>query len=355
MDQNSDALIYQKGNRKMTNQVTTLEGEKMVQEKKNPADHIKVIMASRKKDFEGALPSHISFEKFQRTVLTACFQNPDLFATDKQSLMLSAIKCATDGLLPDGREAAFVIFNSKIKDENGDRWVKKAQYIPMWNGILKKIRQSQEIESVRAHVVYQIEVDRKLFTYVLGDDERIEHTPYLGNEEKGGIAAAYCIAKLKSGDIIREVMTFEEIEKVRRTSKSGHDSKTGNAIGIWRDWYEEMARKTVFRRASKWLPQCADIVDNILSSDASMDSFDDLPDPEIMDHNPNNIIDQTASDVSESEQENEPVMIENNPDAVIDTGNVVERVKEKVEGKKTTKDETYVPPMDDEELFQRSK
>lgn len=346
----------------MTNEIQKLEGEEMPQGKvMKPHEQIKHGLASRKRDFESALPAHISFEKFQRTVLTACYQNPDLLSCDRPSLFMSALKCATDGLLPDGREAAFVLFNTKIKEGGQDRWVKKAQYIPMWTGILKKIRQSDEVESVRAHVVYEADLKLGKFEYVLGDDERIIHEPYIGSEPKGGIVAAYCIAKMKSGDIIREVMTFEEIEKVRRTSKSGNDSKTDKPIGIWRDWYEEMARKTVFRRASKWLPQCSDLIDQILSNDASMqDLTDSMSDPEIMDSNP-----KTDPDVIENEpqSENDVALIENNPETEMqnasptkeETGDVVNRVQEKTKNEtyKKSKDETYVPPMDDEEIFTR--
>lgn len=261
------------------NQVATLQGNALVPEKTiDNRDVLKSQMTSNKKEFESVLPSHISFEKFQRVVMTAVTQNPDLMTANRQSLLFSATKCATDGLLPDGREAAFVIFNSKDgKDEHGkDKWIKKVQYMPMWFGLLKKIRQSKELSSVVAHVVYQIEIDKKLFSYVLGDDERIEHQPYIGSEPRGKIAAAYAIARLKDGTVIREVMTFEEIEKIRSVSKSGADSKTKGPIGIWRDWYEEMARKTVFRRLAKWLPQSTEIIERVFENDDSMSIIDSV-------------------------------------------------------------------------------
>jgi len=132
-------------------------------------------------------------------------------------------------------------------------------------------------------VVYKIDLEKGKFEYVLGDEERIIHEPYLGAGDKGGIIAAYCIAHLKNGDVIREVMTFEEIEKIRRKSKSG--DKEGKPIGIWAEWYEEMARKTVFRRAAKWLPQSAELIDRIMESDMSMQELDNV-EPVYMDNNP---------------------------------------------------------------------
>lgn len=289
------------------NQVAKMEGRQMQEVAPvapKPQERLKQAILSRKEDFQKMLPAHITFEKFQRTVMTACLANQELFNCDLQSLMLASIKCATDGLLPDNREAAFVIFNSKEKTDGGpDRWVKKAQYIPMWVGLLKKIRQSEEVASVRAHVVYKIDLEKGKFEYVLGDEERIIHEPYLGAGDKGGIIAAYCIAHLKNGDVIREVMTFEEIEKVRRKSKSG--DKEGRPIGIWAEWYEEMARKTVFRRAAKWLPQSAELIDRIMESDVSMQELENV-EAEYMDSNP-----KAAAAIPDAQPEQ--ALIENQP------------------------------------------
>lgn len=262
----------------MTNQVQKLHGEALSDEPiKTPLDVFKGQMERQKGEFLKALPSHISFEKFQRTVMTAVIGDPALLQADRQSLLYSAVKAATDGLLPDKREAAFVIFKSKGKDESGrDVWLDRVQYMPMYLGILKKVRQSDEVLSIVTHVVYQ----KDKFEYVLGDEERIDHKPYMGTEDRGPIIAAYCIAKLKDGFTVREVMTFQDIEKVRKTSKAGAMSENdlkynksaalGDPKGIWRDWYEEMARKTVFRRAAKWLPQKIEIIERAFENDDSM-------------------------------------------------------------------------------------
>lgn len=313
------------------NQVSTISGEQMQTEKPVPvAQKIEKGLVTRKAEFEKALPAHITFEKFQRTVMTAIVANPELTQADLGSLFLSAMKAATDGLLPDGREAAFVIFNTKIKEGGQDRWIKKVQYLPMWFGLLKKIRQSEEVESVRAHVVYEADMRLGKFEYVLGDEEKIIHEPYMGTEPKGAIIAAYCIAKLTNGDVIREVMTFDEIEKVRRTSKSGN--KEGEPIGIWKEWYPEMARKTVFRRAAKWLPQSSELIDRVFANDSSMDVIENMGPAERMDSNPKAVTNQSGAD--------DVPMIENNPsvEVPLDQPDLTEKVenvqKQKQEEKK---------------------
>jgi recombination protein RecT len=119
--------------------------------------------------------------------------------------------------------------------------------MPMIAGILAKVRRSGEMSTIGAHVVYEGDA----FTYVLGDEERIEHKPSLVN--RGNPIAAYAIAHTKDGGIYREVMTLEQITQVRNVSKAKNS-------GPWSQWWDEMARKTVLRRLSKRLPMSTDLV-----------------------------------------------------------------------------------------------
>lgn len=188
------------------------------------------------KQFAMALPEHVTPERFVRVVVTAIQSNPDLQRADRDSVLAAALKCAQDGLLPDGREAALVTYSNK------------AQYLPMIAGILTKVRRSGELLTIGAHVVYEHDA----FSYTLGDDEKIEHQPLMGGGPRGKAVACYAVAKTKDGGIYREVMSIEEINQVRNVSKA----KNG---GPWVSWWGEMARKTVIRRLAKRLPMSTDL------------------------------------------------------------------------------------------------
>ena len=189
--------------------------------------------------FVAQLPAHVPVEKFKRVVMTALINSPSLLECDAKSVLTACSRAAADGLLPDGREGAIV----KFKD--------KAQWMPMIAGILKKVRNSGELLSISAHCVYK----KDTFRYRLGDDENIEHMPFLG-EDPGDIVAVYAIAKTKDGGIYREVMTRPQIEKVRAVSRAKDD-------GPWVAWWDEMARKTVIRRLAKRLPMSTDKEEDI--------------------------------------------------------------------------------------------
>lgn len=204
-------------------------------------------VAKMQAQFQAALPAHVPAEKFVRVVMTAVNSNPDLQNADRRSLLEAAMKAAQDGLIPDGRESAFVVFNTNAGTKQQPRWIKKVQYMPMVWGIAKKIRNSGELESLTANVVYE----HDSFEYRLGDDEQILHSPkMLGS--RGKPIGAYAIIKTKAGGIYREVMNEEEINAVRDISKA-KDS------GPWSGpFFTEMWRKTVLRRLAKRVPMSTD-------------------------------------------------------------------------------------------------
>ena len=211
--------------------------------------------------FQQALPPHITKERFTRVVMTAVQMNPALAKADRKSLWNACMRAANDGLLPDGREGALVIYKTKVKDEDGrDQWVDAVQWLVMIGGLRKKVRQSGEIDDWSAQVVY--EADQ--FDYELGDSPFIKHKPTL-DAKPGKIIAAYSIATLKSGEKSREVMSIAQIESVR--SRSKQKDKDGNPTGAWKTDYAEMCRKTVARRHSKVLPMTTDVDDIVRRED----------------------------------------------------------------------------------------
>lgn len=216
-----------------------------------PMDAMRHTLTKMGAEFKSALPPQIPVDKFIRTTLTAVQMNPELLDADRRSLLGAAMKAAQDGLLLDGREAAPVIFRTKEGP--------KVQYMPMVGGILKKLRNSGELLSISANVVY----DKDQFEYVLGDFEEIRHKPFLG--DRGKAIAVYAIARTKDGAIYREVMSVNDVEKVRAASRAAN-------AGPWVQWWDEMARKTVIRRIAKRLPSSADL-EQVLQSDNEVVGF----------------------------------------------------------------------------------
>lgn len=206
----------------------------------NPGREFGVQLIEMKSHLAQALPAGIAADRFIRVTLTAIQLQPELLECERKSLLLACLRAANDGLMPDGREGAFVVFKDKKAG-------KKAQWMPMYQGLLKKVRNTGELMSISANVVYE----RDHFDYQLGDEERIEHKPASG--DRGKPIAVYAIARLKGGGIEREVMDAQAIRQVRAASRATSEE------GPWAKWPDEMARKTVIRRLYKRLPSSTEM------------------------------------------------------------------------------------------------
>lgn len=216
---------------------------------------------------QSILPKSVKMETFVRCAAVAMVSSKDLAAANKDSVIMALTQCAKDGLVPDNKEAALVTFNTKVKHQGrADEWVKKAQYLPMIDGVMKRARMSGQIATLSSKVVYNDDN----FDYWV--DENGEHIQYRPNYKGGEIRLAFAFAKLTNGELIVEVMTKDDIDKVRAASKTG-------TYGPWRDWYERMACKVVMHRLARRLPNASEIVE-MCEAGMNMD-FDERTEKEI--------------------------------------------------------------------------
>lgn len=178
-----------------------------------------------------ALPGNVTAERFIRVAVTGVQMNPDIVTANHESIVRALIRCAQDGLLPDGREAALV----KFKDE--------AVYMPMIGGF-RKIA-AEHGWSIDTQVVYQ----NDSFDYRLGLNPTLLHAPpkLTDPRGRGEPIGAYAVGTHADGRKQVEVMTAADINKVRAVSRSG-------SRGPWTDWTERMWEKTAGRRLFAKLP-----------------------------------------------------------------------------------------------------
>lgn len=246
------------------------------QEQKNPVVVFKNDLANVMK--EGlALPSNVTEDAFRNAAIVAVQDNPQVLDCDRGSVMKSIRTLAAAGLVPDGREAALVPFNTKTKDG----WGKKCQAMPMVFGLIKMVRRSGEVKDIRAHIVFQREIDENRFEYLLGDTETLRHEPILFGD-KGDPVAAYAVAVLKDGSVVREFMGAEDIDKVRRSGSSQRtrEGVSDKPIGIWKQWWDQMWKKTVIRRLCKRLDMSSEDMRHVMNEgDEFKDMRDVTPEP----------------------------------------------------------------------------
>lgn len=203
----------------------------------NPGDAgtIKSLIESSrfKSAVASALPAHLKPDRFVRVALTALTRTPKLAQCEQASFFQALMTLSQFGLEPDGRNAHLIPF------ENRKRGVTECQLIVDYKGLVDLAMRSGKIAYIHADKV--CENDR--FEY-----DRGEIKTHLINfkEPRGDAYAYYAICRFKDETEKCEVMTKDEVEKIRARSRAGN-------AGPWVTDFDEMSKKTVFRRLSKWL------------------------------------------------------------------------------------------------------
>jgi recombination protein RecT len=203
--------------------------------KENALTVINTTLQSARSQFEVALPNRADVGRFIRVALTEIRKNPDLLKCDPNSLAGSVLQAAQVGLEVGGifGHAYLVPYKSECQLQVGYR------------GFIELARRSGQIVSISARVVR--EGDH--FDYEYGLQEKLIHRPGISSQSK--LTHVYAVARMKDGGHQFEVMTYDQVEHVRKSSPGGNR-------GPWRDHFEEMAKKTVIRRLFKYLPVSAE-------------------------------------------------------------------------------------------------
>jgi recombination protein RecT len=157
------------------------------------------------------------------------------------------------GLEPDGRHAHLIPFwNSKTNSYD-------CQLIIDYKGLANLAMRSGFVSYVHADKI----CERDLFVYDRGAVVRHEIN---FKEDRGPAYAYYAMVKFKDGSEKADVMTMSEVKAIRARSKAG-------TSGPWVTDFDEMGKKTVFRRLSKWLPLSPEYRDAV---DLDADALEEL-------------------------------------------------------------------------------
>ena len=186
-----------------------------------------------KAEIAKALPAICTPERFIRVALTALIKTPKLSDCTQQSVIRCLLDCASLGIEPDGRRAHLIPYKQDCT------------LIIDYKGMVELVRRSGEVTKIHASAVCENDV----FEHNLGVVTK--HVIDWKNP-RGKAYAYYAIAELKGGAVQCEVMTKDEVDAIRRRSRAGQ-------AGPWVSDYDEMAKKTAFRRLCKWLPLSAEL------------------------------------------------------------------------------------------------
>lgn len=215
------------------------------------------------------------WEREARFALQVVENNKQLQECDMNTVRDSVINVATMGLSlnPATQHVALI-----------PRWNRKKGMLdctatPMYRGLVKLATDAGAIKSLQAGVIYDSddwdmtlgsspELTIKPNSLLAGESAR---TVDLKSLDRNKLIAAYCVATLSDGEKLIEVMGLEDVLKVANSSdsfnpKSNKSGKRRNPSGPWLTWPEEMAKKSVIRRAQKTWPAGANVYQEALEN-----------------------------------------------------------------------------------------
>ena len=224
--------------------------------KKNIQDLIKVMAPEIKK----ALPSVITPERFTRMVLSALSTNKKLQACTPASFLGAMMTAAQLGVEPNTPlgQAYLIPYKNKGVDE--------VQFQLGYKGLIDLAYRSGMVSNIQAHAVYS----NDKWEYQLGLEPKLEHVPALG--DRGDPTHYYAVVRMKDGGYCYAVMSKEDV-----LSFAKKKSKSFSA-GSWQTDFDEMAKKTVLKKALKYAPLKSDfaravVQDGVIKTELSDDMF----------------------------------------------------------------------------------
>lgn len=222
-------------------------------------DGLRGLVERMSPEIAKALPSVVTPERFTRIALTALSSNPKLASCSQKSFLGSLMQAAQLGLEPNTPlgQAYLIPYGTECQFQLGYR------------GILDLVHRSGDISTVGAYTVHENDT----FEYCFGLEPKLIHKPAI--KDRGESVAYYAYYKTKDGGFGFEVMHREDVEK--------HAKKFSKAFsyGPWKDHFDEMAKKTVLKKALKYAPVRTDFMRAMTADENSVLANPDDPTEEL--------------------------------------------------------------------------
>lgn len=195
------------------------------------------LIMSYKDKFASALPDVITPERFARIAANAVAANPQLAQCSQTSLIGALLQSATVGLeVNSSLGQAYLIPYKNFKTGKME-----AQFQMSYKGLMELCHRSGQLRDIQAHCVYEGDT----FEYELGLEPKLRHIPAMTG--RGKMVWCYAVYHLNNGGFGFEVMSVEDLNRHRAKYSKAKNSP-------WDTAFEEMAKKTVIKKALKYAP-----------------------------------------------------------------------------------------------------
>lgn len=216
-----------------------------------PDASLKGYISKMEGEIAKALPSVITPERFTRIVFSAISSNPQLAETTPDSFLGAMMTAAQLGMEPNTPlgQAYLLPYRNKGRLE--------CQFQLGYKGMVDLAYRSGEVTIIQAHEV--CEGDE--FEFSFGLDPQLRHVPATRN--RGRAYCYYAMFRTKDGGFGFEVMSREDVEAHAKKYSKAYAS----GFSPWSTNFDEMAKKTVLKKALKYAPMKSDFVRGLASDE----------------------------------------------------------------------------------------
>lgn len=187
------------------------------------------------------LPTYLPAKTFVQVVCTQLRKTPKLAKCDPTSFFGKLQECAESGLAPNGKHAYLVPF------ENRKLGIVECQLLIGYKGLAMLAKKYGGVTNIYCELWF----DADTLTNDTGDIHHIINYQVVRNPEN--MLGVVCVVTFKDGSKQGIVVQKHEIDAVRDRAQSYQQAKRYGKDCPWMTDYGEMAKKTAFRRLSKWL------------------------------------------------------------------------------------------------------
>lgn len=233
-----------------------------------------VALSEKLTEVSGALPQDFNKDRFVQNALALLNDNKAIGSYKPQLIMQGLLKGAYLGcdffnkeawLIPYGQDLQFQLsYKGEVK------LAKKYSTKPIAEIYARVVRQGDEFQEK-----------------IVDGKPTIDFKPI--NFNTGAIIGAFAIVLYQDGTMNYDVMSVNEIENTRKNS-----SKSGN---VWKNYYEEMCRKTVLKRLCKHIDMDMENPTQIQTYQSDMAVTSEGEDLEVVDAFEDEVVDTVVVDV----------------------------------------------------------
>lgn len=205
-----------------------------------------------------SLPKDFNRDRFIQNAIAVVNKNLDLLKYNQNELLTCMANASFLGLDFMNQEAWIVPYSGHVQFQIGYKgackFAKKYSIRPLSDIYAKEVKKGDELE-------YGINEKNEPYLHW-------KPVPFNDSE----IIGVFAVAFFEDGGMMYEVMSKADVDKIRKVSRCGNS-------GPWKDYYGEMAKKTVLKKLAKNIVSDFDNIEQRSAWDSDNDVEFKAPEP----------------------------------------------------------------------------